>query len=697
MAEKVAQRHGVKAFESARALAEVIDAATIATPTVTHHELGELLLGMGKHVLIEKPITDNTDQAKKLVDLAHAKNAILQVGHIERFNPALNALEEKLTKPRFIEAHRLSTYPGRSTDIGVVLDLMIHDIEVVLHLVRSPIQSIDSVGTAVLSKGEDIANARIRFENGCVANITTSRISFEKVRKIRVFQDDAYLSLDYFEPERRDLPQDQFADHQGEDQGGEGRTAQARARRLRGMRAFRPVAARRRWTGREGTGDRDAYHRADREAKRSVRMSANPDRALVILMVAGEPSGDAHGAELIQSIRERNPRVRIIGVGGPRMAAAGQEQLFDLSAEAVVGLVRSSKSIASSAGFRDQILDLARRERPDAVVLIDCSGFNLRLSPVLRRDLPGARLIYYISPQVWASRPGRVTEMQRDLDLVLSILPFEKDWYAKRAPGFRVEWVGHPVLDRIRKIDVAEPNGNFIALLPGSRRTEVEKHLPVLWEAALIMGRSQPGLKFILLSPNETIQKHSLEMLAKLPAPNFTFEYNVGYAISHLSRCALAFVASGTASLECALVGIPQVVVYRVHPLTFAVGKRVVTVKFLSMVNVMANERVVPEFLQDDLTAAAVAQEGLELLNNPQRRETMKRRVAEVVATLGEPGASKRAAAAIPHRGCTGQGRLVRRLFRWHDFDSRCRVGGAQKDLWLRTRSAAAKATSSST
>jgi predicted dehydrogenase len=121
------------------------------------------------------------------------------VGHIERFNPALNALEEKLTKPRFIEAHRLSTYPGRSTDIGVVLDLMIHDLEVVLHLVRSPIQSIDSVGTAVLSKGEDIANARIRFENGCVANITTSRISFEKVRKIRVFQDDAYLSLDYFD------------------------------------------------------------------------------------------------------------------------------------------------------------------------------------------------------------------------------------------------------------------------------------------------------------------------------------------------------------------------------------------------------------------------------------------------------------------------------------------------------------------
>ncbi len=371
------------------------------------------------------------------------------------------------------------------------------------------------------------------------------------------------------------------------------------------------------------------------------------DRSLVILMVAGEPSGDAHGAELIQSIKERNPNARIIGVGGPRMAAAGQKQLFDLSAHAVLGLAEVIKKYPKFRRFRSQILDLARRERPDAVVLIDCSGFNLRLTPALRRDLPGTRIIYYISPQVWASRASRVKDMQRDIDLLLAILPFEKAWYAKAAPNFNVQWVGHPLLDRIRKVDVVEPNPNFIALLPGSRRTEVEKHLPVLWDAALIMGRNQPGLKFILLAPNEGIQKYSLEMLSRLPAPNFTFEYNVGYAISHLSRCALAIVASGTASLECALVGIPQVVIYRVHPLTYAVGKRVVKVKFLSMINVMANERVIPEFLQDDLTPGAVAQDALDLLNNSQRREAMKRRVGEIVATLGEPGASKRAAEAI--------------------------------------------------
>ena len=199
VAEKLAQKHGVKSFPTVQALAEVVDAATISTPTNTHHEIASHLLKAGKHVLIEKPIADNTEQAKALVDLATANGLILQVGHIERFNPALSALEEKLTRPRFIEAHRLSTYPGRSTDIGVVLDLMIHDIEVILHLVRSPLVSIDSVGTPVLSRGEDIANARLRFDNGCVANLTASRISFEKMRKIRVFQDDAYLSLDYFD------------------------------------------------------------------------------------------------------------------------------------------------------------------------------------------------------------------------------------------------------------------------------------------------------------------------------------------------------------------------------------------------------------------------------------------------------------------------------------------------------------------
>ena len=197
VAEERAAEFDVKAVASLDEFAEQVDAASIATPTSTHFEIARQLLARGKHLLVEKPIADNTAHASELAELAAARALVLQVGHVERFNPVLSALEKRLTNPRFIEAHRLSPYPNRSTDIGVVLDLMIHDLEIILHLVRSPVQTIDAVGVPVLSRGEDIANARIRFENGCVANITSSRISPEQMRKIRVFQENVYLSLDY--------------------------------------------------------------------------------------------------------------------------------------------------------------------------------------------------------------------------------------------------------------------------------------------------------------------------------------------------------------------------------------------------------------------------------------------------------------------------------------------------------------------
>jgi predicted dehydrogenase len=196
-AREIANELSVVAAASLEEFAEKVDAASVATPTNTHFEIGRDLLARGKHLLIEKPITENTAHASELAALAAERRLVLQVGHVERFNPVLSALEKRLTNPRFIEAHRLSPYPNRSTEIGVVLDLMIHDLEIILHLVRSPVQTIDAVGVPVLSRGEDIANARLRFENGCVANITSSRISPEQMRKIRVFQENAYLSLDY--------------------------------------------------------------------------------------------------------------------------------------------------------------------------------------------------------------------------------------------------------------------------------------------------------------------------------------------------------------------------------------------------------------------------------------------------------------------------------------------------------------------
>ena len=196
-AEQLAQEFGTVAATSLEDFSARVDAASVATPTNSHFEVARQLLDDGKHLLIEKPITEKTADANELARVANERRLVLQVGHVERFNPALSALEGLLTRPRFIEAHRLSPYPNRSTDIGVVLDLMIHDLEIILHLVRSPIDTIDAVGVPVLSRCEDIANARLRFQNGCIANITSSRISPERMRKIRVFQEDAYLSLDY--------------------------------------------------------------------------------------------------------------------------------------------------------------------------------------------------------------------------------------------------------------------------------------------------------------------------------------------------------------------------------------------------------------------------------------------------------------------------------------------------------------------
>jgi predicted dehydrogenase len=200
VARKLAEKYRVRVFDSTEEAAAASDAVSIVTPTTTHFALASLLLQKGRHVLVEKPMTANAAEAAELVQLANTNGCVLQVGHVERFNPIFNYLESFATSPRFIEAHRLSPYPKRSTDVGVVLDLMIHDLDVVLAFVKSPVTSVDAVGIPVLSQTEDIANARLRFANGCVANLTASRVSPDRMRKIRVFSGGpmtSYISLDY--------------------------------------------------------------------------------------------------------------------------------------------------------------------------------------------------------------------------------------------------------------------------------------------------------------------------------------------------------------------------------------------------------------------------------------------------------------------------------------------------------------------
>jgi predicted dehydrogenase len=197
MAREVAAEHGVRAFARLEEVLDLIDAAHVVVPTDQHYAVSKILLEAGKHVLLEKPMTTTVAQADELLTIAKAHDRILQVGHVERFNPAVIGIQKVLTQPIFIEVHRLAPFNPRGTEVGVVLDLMIHDLDIILHLVKAPVERIDAVGVPVLTAKEDIANARVAFANGCVANVTASRVSAERMRKIRFFQSDAYISLDY--------------------------------------------------------------------------------------------------------------------------------------------------------------------------------------------------------------------------------------------------------------------------------------------------------------------------------------------------------------------------------------------------------------------------------------------------------------------------------------------------------------------
>ena len=198
-AQKVAESFGTQAFKSAEALINAVDAVDIVTPTVLHFDLAQQAARKGKHIFIEKPLTHTVSEAEELIKITADNNVKVQVGHVERFNPAFLALGDVRISPMFVEAHRLAMFNPRGTDVSVVLDLMIHDIDLILHLVDSEVKSIHASGVAVVSQSPDIANARIEFENGCVANLTASRMSLKQMRKIRFFQRDAYISLDFLE------------------------------------------------------------------------------------------------------------------------------------------------------------------------------------------------------------------------------------------------------------------------------------------------------------------------------------------------------------------------------------------------------------------------------------------------------------------------------------------------------------------
>lgn len=370
-----------------------------------------------------------------------------------------------------------------------------------------------------------------------------------------------------------------------------------------------------------------------------------------LYLVAGEVSGDRLAADLVRALKKRNPELEVFGVGGPMLRAAGQQQSFDLVRHAVVGLTDVLKNLPKFLMFFRQVKAEILRLKPDVVVLVDYPGFNLRLAKALHRDNPPPAVLYYVSPQVWAWKAGRARVMERILERLLVIFPFEVEWFAREAPQLKVRWVGHPLADRwIRqggKNRPVAPELPCIALLPGSRPKEIARHWPLLLETATWIAREQRPVSFVTLATGPEMRQQLEEEWARHPTSGVNLDIVSGQSLTLLNRCTMAIVASGTATLECAMAGLPMLVIYKTSWFTYLLGRMVVKLPYLSMVNVLAGEKVVPEFLQAAATPERLTMAALQILRNPRGTETMTRRIQEVAEKLGGPGAAERAAEQV--------------------------------------------------
>jgi lipid-A-disaccharide synthase len=375
-----------------------------------------------------------------------------------------------------------------------------------------------------------------------------------------------------------------------------------------------------------------------------------------ILVVAGEASGDDHAARLVAGIRDLCPQAEFLGIGGEAMAARGVRILTPAADLAVVGLMEVAGHLPAIWGALRRIGRVLKTAPPDLAILVDFPDFNFwvaRLAKYYR-----VPVMYYISPQVWAWRTYRVRTLARLTRRLVVIFPFEADFY--RQQGVAVDYVGHPFRETLppladRQTFLAghglDPRALTIALLPGSRAGEIQRHLPTILKAAHLIRRAIPETQFILplasTAPPGLVEGMVEDFWGKglgAEAPTPPLKIIPGQAYQALGAAHLAVVASGTATVEAALAAVPTVIVYRVSPLTFAVGRRLVRVEHVGMANLLAGERVFPELIQDDFTPERLAREVLDLIRDPGRMLAVRRALAAVIRRLGGPGASARAA-----------------------------------------------------
>jgi lipid-A-disaccharide synthase len=348
----------------------------------------------------------------------------------------------------------------------------------------------------------------------------------------------------------------------------------------------------------------------------------------------------------MQSLRSLAPDYEFHGRGGPQMKAVAGDTVIDWAdAAAVVGLWEVVKHLGY---FRKQFAETLREiatAKPDALVLIDYPGFNLRLARALRQRSPGLKIIYYISPQVWAWNRGRIAQMARYLDLMLCIFPFEAELY--NASGLRTVFVGHPMIENLAARRTSElRDSNLIGLFPGSRSREVKKIFPVMLSAAREIFAARSTIRFEIAAASETLAREIANMMARSPIRE-RLRIVTGDSSGTMQRAFAGMVASGTATLESAFFGLPFVLVYKVSWPTYFAARLVMQTRFLGMPNVLADREIVPEFLQHEAKPKQIAESVLQLMNDSPRREEMIAAFEAIIAQLGETGASEKAARAI--------------------------------------------------
>ncbi|MGA2780641.1 MAG: lipid-A-disaccharide synthase [Smithella sp.] len=365
-----------------------------------------------------------------------------------------------------------------------------------------------------------------------------------------------------------------------------------------------------------------------------------------IMIVAGEASGDMHGANLVREMLKINPALNFYGIGGNKLREERVELLANASDMAVVGLTE----VISKLGSILKIMKMMKRSlddrRPDLVILIDYPDFNIPLAKAAKKR--GIKVFYYISPQVWAWRKGRIGQIKKTVNKMAVILPFEVDTYGRE--GFVVNYVGHPLLDMVKlnyskqesrkKFGLAE-NKITVGILPGSRLSEVEKLMPELLQASEILAQRMPDIQFILPLADTLEEKIITEIISR-----FTVKVQViaGHTYDVISCADLALVASGTATLETALLGIPMIIVYKISLLSYIIGRLIVDVKNIGLVNIVAGKTIVPELIQSNASSKRIAEEALAILTNGEKKQEIIKELEAIRAKLGEPGAAIRAA-----------------------------------------------------